>query len=477
MTTRDRSWLAALGSPTLLVLVFLLALPAVTHRLNASDEIEYFAWLRSATFDRDADFENEYRYFHERGAARSPGFHETFLERVNENGRRHNFAPIGSAILWAPFYGLAHLVAGWTGAPQDGFSAPYVTAVTSASAFYGLLALLLSAAIVQRVIGRGRAAVFAVWIGTPLLFYMYVAPGFAHAGSAFAVSLFLWTWLRVRSTWSTSGCVQLGLTAALLPMVREQDVFFVAGPACDFLATVLWPRRSTAGGDRGLTAGGALGAAAAGVIASVLAYAPQLYAYVVLNGHPGPDQTVSNKMNWLSPHFGEVLVSPAHGLFVWTPLAVVALVGLMRLVSGRVNAVAADARWIGFLAILMFGLQVYISGSVESWTVAGSFGQRRFVALTPLLALGLASLTRGVASYGRQGRHGEFPAWATLLVALCVWWNVGLMAQFGLHWMDRQRLDPRENARVTFVELPQRLPSIVWRYLTNRESFYRLPRQ
>jgi hypothetical protein len=51
------------------------------------------------------------------------------------------------------------------------------------------------------------------------------------------------------------------------------------------------------------------------------------------------------------------------------------------------------------------------------------------------------------------------------------------MAQFGLHWMDRQGLDPRENARVTFIELPQRLPAIAWRYLTDRESFYRLPRR
>ena len=40
----------------------------------------------------------------------------------------------------------------------------------------------------------------------------------------------------------------------------------------------------------------------------------------------------------------------------------------------------------------MVALQVYIGGSVESWTVAGAFGQRRFVALTPLLVIGLAVL-------------------------------------------------------------------------------------
>ena len=32
----------------------------------------------------------------------------------------------------------------------------------------------------------------------------------------------------------------------------------------------------------------------------------------------------------------------------------------------------------------MVAVQIYVSGSVESWTVAGAFGQRRFVALTIL---------------------------------------------------------------------------------------------
>ena len=48
-------------------------------------------------------------------------------------------------------------------------------------------------------------------------------------------------------------------------------------------------------------------------------------------------------------------------------------------------------RRIGWCALLMVALQIYVSGSVESWTVAGAFGQRRFVALTILLTIGLAA--------------------------------------------------------------------------------------
>jgi len=84
----------------LLCLVFAVSLPAVATRLYASDEVEYFAWLRSIAFDRDADFQNEYQHFYDAGVSRSLDFHETFLERKTEINRRVNYATPGSALLW-----------------------------------------------------------------------------------------------------------------------------------------------------------------------------------------------------------------------------------------------------------------------------------------------------------------------------------------------------------------------------------------
>jgi hypothetical protein len=174
-------------------------------------------------------------------------------------------------------------------------------------------------------------------------------------------------------------------------------------------------------------------------------------------------------MSWSSPHFFGVVASPEHGLFFWTPLVLLSLVGLALVAGGR-TAHDRDRRWLATLFLLLFVLQVYISGAVESWTVAGSFGQRRFVAVTPLLVVGLSCLLAlGRGSASRRLWMGA--------VALAVWWNVGLMAQFGLHLMDRQRLELRRNAMVTFVRLPTALPGIAWRYLTDRETFFDRPRQ
>ncbi|MDA1305971.1 MAG: hypothetical protein O2917_01750 [Acidobacteria bacterium] len=442
----------------LCALLALVTLPTVTTRIYASDEVQYFAFLRSLAFDGDLSFQNEYQHFHDAGAGGS-GFHDTFLaERFTAAGRRINFGTIGPALLWAPFYAVGHVVAGLTGAPQDGYSAPYVAAVAYGSAFYGWMAIALSALMAQRVVGRGLAPALAVGAGTPLIFYMFVAPPFSHACATFAVALFLWVWLHVRHTWTLRGVVALGLTGGLMGTMRDQTVLFLLVPAIDFLRCSL----------RHQSLRETMTRAGVGALCAIAAFAPHLIASYAINGYIGPHESVGNKMSWSSPHFFEVLISPAHGWFAWTPLAVLALAGLVALALGRTRTLLPDGAWIGACALVMVLLQVYINGAVESWTVAGAFGQRRFVELTPLLVLGLAV----VFSTDQQPRR---LAWAAVLA--CVWWNLGLLVQFGTHRMDRQRLTLSDNAWVTFVELPREGPALAWRYLTDRDSFYGQSRQ
>lgn len=447
-----------------LLLAFLVLLPAVTPRIYSSDEVQYFAYLRSLWFDRDVSFENEYRWFYDRGIAADAGFHETFLERETETGRRINFGTIGCAILWSPFYAAADLYVAATGGTRDGFSRPYVAAVAYGSAVYGWLALVLAASLAASLVGRGQSAALVVWLGTPLLFYMYVAPPMSHACSAFAVALFVWTWWRVRARWSVAGAVALGLSAALMAMVREQDLFFVAGPALDLLLTLReqwWLRH-------GREALGTVRAAGAGAGAFALGLLPQLAAYWALNGYPGPSRLVRRKMNWLAPHAADVLVSPAHGFLVWTPLAALALAGLVWLTFAEAASgeQTRARRRFAVCALAMIACQVYVAGSVESWTVAGAFGQRRFVAVTALLVVGLAALF--AAARARPARIA-----VGALCALGIWWNVGLMVQFGAGLMNRQRMEPARNAYTTFVELPRMAPGLAYRYLFARETFYK----
>ena len=442
-----------------------MSLPAVTPRIYSSDEIQYFAYLRSLWFDHDLSFENEYRYFYDRGIARSDGFHETFLELRTDTGRRINFGTLGCALLWSPFYAVGDVIARVTNAPRDGFSKPYVGAVAYGSAVYGFLALVLAIRCAERLGYDGFVGALAVWLGTPLVFYMYVAPPFSHACSAFAVALFTWVWLRVREWpasrsadrregWSPAGMAALGAAGALMVMTREQDVFFGVSVAVDYVVSVIrGPWTAGRGPWRGMLAA---------IVSFVVVYMPQLACYRIVNGHIGPHASVGNKMQWWAPHALQVLFSPEHGFFVWTPLALIAVSGLIfRPESGS----GLPRRRVLHCLLLMVALQVYVGGSVASWTVAGGFGQRRLVALT-------AAMVIGYAACWNRARSGPWRTMLATVTMVAVYWNLAVTAEFATGLMDRQKLEPRRNAYDAFVTLPRMAPSLAYRYLFDRSSFY-----
>jgi hypothetical protein len=295
-------------------------------------------------------------------------------------------------------------------------------------------------------------ATAAVLWGTPLLYYVTLGPGFSHAVSLFVITVLLWLTLRYRGEELTLGrAAVLGATGGLAALVREQDGLFLAVPALVIALDGGRERRVPAALTRLVTMGAA----------AVLVFLPQLLAYRAINGRFGPSPLVARKMSFAGPHVLSVLFDPAHGLFVWAPLLLLAAAGLVFAVrrAGRANPVPL-ALAIGLL------LQVWINGSVESWTQAGAFGSRRFVGATPLLAWGLAALLAAVLP--RVSRR----AVAVGLLAFA-WWNVSLMVQFGLKLMDRQGLEWPRVAVSQVTEVPRHLGRAAWLFFTDRERLVR----
>jgi hypothetical protein len=446
------------GGRGIVVAAWLLTLPLVSPKIRGADEIEYFAYLRSAAFDRDLEFGNEYRYFHARDPEGLAGFAGTFLAlREPATGRHINFAPLGTALFWSPFYAAAHVLtlaarAGGADVAADGFSAPYVAAACYASWLYGGLGLLIAYDGLRRVGGladrdAGWAAAALLW-ATPLLYYMTIAPGFSHAVSVFAVAGLLWLslWARGRGA---AAWAAVGVAGGLAALVREQDALFLCVPAVVLLGEAVRERRWPAFAARAA----AMGAGA------VAAFAPQLLAYRAINGAYGPSRLVLRKMSWSSPHFLEVLFDPGHGLFVWTPILLLAVAGLLAALSRRRDALAAAL-------VAAFLVQAWINGAVESWSQAGAFGSRRFVGATAVFAFGLA-----VAAAALRERLG--PAARVAVLAAFAWWNVSLMVQFGLRLMDRQALDWPRVAVNQVTEVPRRIARTAWLYFADRERLVR----
>jgi hypothetical protein len=471
----------------LIVALFLLLLPFSLRRIYATDEVQYYAYLRSVYFDHDLDFHNEYEHFAAIGERQRPpdmAVRNALLRTDEQNpnpitGKLRNVAPVGSAIMWAPGFVLADLgvrAANALGAqiPADGYSPPYISAVCLISALYALGGLLLSYRLARRYAGTFAATVatIAIWLATPLVMYTFILMPWSHATGFFLFALFLTVWLgtddrRMTADDRRSGNLEqdalnlppsslvvglssrsparwalLGLIGALMAMTREQLGLLLIIPAAEAVIAYVNLALARRWADvRRLLLCHLLFAAI-----FVVSLAPQLLAYQILNGRPLPSSTVSGKLIWCSPHFIDILIDYdprpsawcyfddpvaarlqpfAHGALLWSPILLPALLGLGRLAWGdAARGRAHSARLLAALLLLGFVAQTYINGAFgTTWHLSRSFGFRRLIECTPIFVLGLAMLLAWLRP--RIGR------WPLLLCAIClIYWNIGLIAQW-----------------------------------------------
>lgn len=379
----------------------LLAVLATAYATGAAVEPEfradapsYYSYLRSAFFDHDLDFANERRRW---------GFPE---ESLTSTGLRLNQHSVGPALWWSPFFLFAHVYVrsgsafGLLDYEPDGYSVPYLRATAMGTVTIGLLGAWLLGRTLSRRFQPALAAlaVTACVLGSSTVYYLFVQPTMAH-GLVFGFACFTFWALehtqREPSAWSWA---VLGALLGALSITRWQCA--VTGLAALVVAAshVRQGRLRT----RWL-----LGAGCAGL----LVITPQLLAWKALYG---TYLTVPQPRSFFlgAPVRAlDVLLHADHGLFVWTPLMLLAVLGL--LLSLRHWPSLALAGW------LVFAASVAVNGSISDWAGSDSFGSRRFDLVGPFFALGLCSLFMAT-----MRSRWLAPA---LVTALFVTWNLGFV--------------------------------------------------
>lgn len=411
-------------------IIHLLALATIFKPwVHGIDGAGYYAWVRSAVIDRDLDTYNEFQHYE--GAQdeelQSTAWRNFF--RRTETGLWSNHYPVGSAVLWSPFFLLAHALtrflnlAGYGIAP-DGYSSLYVAFSTFGSTVAAFVGLVLIYRIARGLYGDCTAtlATASIWLASPLVFYMYMHPSMSHANDAFVNALFVWVWYATRWARTGKGWLALGLAGGLAALVRTQNVLLMVFPGLELwgeLATSL-RQRSAMNGLR------SVGKGCIFAIAFLVAFAPQMLvwkavfgSYIVLN----PQQVSSGYgFNLWSPNFLNALFSSNHGLFIWNPLLLPATLGVWLL--------ARQERRLALLLMTTFLLQLYVIGSWVAWHGTVAFGARFFVNSVPMFVLGLAALADRL-------RQRVPPAVLAAAAGAFVAWNFLLIIQYALQLIPR----------------------------------------
>jgi hypothetical protein len=350
------------------------------------DSVPYFIYLRSAVFDCDIHFANEWEAFN------------VGSKPLTATGRPANLHSVGPAILWSPFFLLAHAYVlaaralGWGRFAASGYSAPYLLSTALGTATVVVVSsFFLWRACVERF-GRdaGALAVLGTILTSTIPYYVFVAPAMAHGAVFAAGAAFLVLWMNAEKQPSLAGWLRLAVLLGIISLLRWQAV--VLGLMFIPLVIDAWRRRLLRWW---------WPMAAAGV--ALLVFSPQLLAWQVLFGHPFAAPSQQHGMSWSSPHFIKVLISADRGLFTWSPMMFVACLGWLPLL--RTWKSMAWSAWGVFFAT------AWINGGVAMWWGA------------PLWALGLAALLQA-ASRVLARRPLLAPAAALLFFFA---WNLGLM--------------------------------------------------
>ena len=449
----------------ILLAIFAFSLPLANPWVHG-DGVGYFAYARSLLIERHLNFEKDWQHGNQSfvmGRLGSDG--QVLPSEYTSTGHIANIWSIGPSLLWLPFLIATHagvLLADKMGAhiAANGFSKPYLITMAFATAFYAFAGLCFSFALAREYFGERWAflATLGIWWATSLPVYMYFNPSWSHAPSVFAVALFLWYWHRTRERRTLTQWIVLGLLSGLMVNVYYPNGLVLLVPLLEAIH-FYWeewnsPKREGAAILR------MFGQQLAYLGAFIVALLPTLISRQIIFG--GPTRTGYASVRdwmWNSPAFWNVLFSSDHGMLSWTPILILALAGLalFRLV---------DQRFATHLCTVFVAFFILISLHAD-WDGLSSYGNRFFVSLTPIFVLGLAACFDWL---GRAWQEHRAAIFASIVTAVLIAWNLGLIFQWGMHLIPaRGPISWRDAAYNQVAVVPVQTVRAVKAYLTGRE--------
>jgi hypothetical protein len=291
----------------------------------------------------------------------------------------------GMAILYLPAFVFGHVVAHLFDYPVDGFSYPYQLGMFLEM----LVVMVLSLWFLRKVLLHFFSDRITAWlllaiaVGTNYTVNMVlIGAGAATHGYLFLLyALILWLTIRWHEEHDTRSIVLLGLVCGITILSRPSEVVCLLIP-------LLWDVHSWDGFKRKLIQ--LLGLwrqlAVFGIVLIAIGSIQFIYWKYVTGSffHYSYGDDAGSAFNFLKPHTLKVLFSYRKGWFIYTPMMLLATIGLFLALKKRIS---------GSLGlVLYFLLNLWIVSSWHCWWYSESFGQRSLVQSFPIMAIGLGVL-------------------------------------------------------------------------------------
>lgn len=337
--------------------------PEKKHNVVISDAKGYYAYFAGLFIYQDLNFKFNGPIEHDKHP-------ETrFVDYRYKLNKQKIFTKyyVGTAIAYTPVLLVAHgvsLAAGWD---SDGYTAWYHSAVVIASLLYLLIAMLFMGKVLDYFRVKKWAkilTVFGVFFGTNWFYYTTWESGMSHSYSAAVFSVFLYFFIRFKTQGGPRGAAVLGFLLGFIVLLRPSNLFILAFLPLFFTT---WSNFIHFLQKKILTVSilsAGLGAFLAVVSIQFIIYKIQLDQWYVYG-------YIGEGFNLTKPHLIDFFFSIRKGFFVYTPMMVFALIGLVFWYRDRPFRAIW---WIGAMLVHM-----YILSTWHMWWYGGTLGTRVMV--------------------------------------------------------------------------------------------------
>jgi hypothetical protein len=412
---------------TAVIIVLIGTTLSTTHA--GADGTRYLRWTHSLVFDQDLHLKNDFE-------AVGGSYRFTPTKFVFE------LATIGGPLLWAPFYAVGSF-APWlwhqktTGLPAE--SPLQIIWINFSAWLYLTLAGILTTGALKHYFSRREIAVagIAVLVGTPLLFYVITFPYSAHATMVFLSALFLYLWISPGDKPNLWRYLGLGVVGGWLMATAGYNVVFILLPGVNLLTQFFQNRRASLKGGLVLGTGWILG------------FSPQWTTNWFLFTNP-LYSPYSGQLFWAEPYLLETWFSPFHGLFIYSPVLLLAIPGIfIWAYRFRAGAIALGLAWLALSYLVSINI---------AWWAGTSFGNRYFLTLSPFFVLMLAALVQK----GQQ--------WVLAPILIATLWTMGLYLQYmnGVRFTSDSIVLPLNVLARGQMAALQNSPSLLLKFAANR---------
>lgn len=310
---------------------------------------------------------------------------------------------IGQAVLYSPFFAIAHIHASVSEYPTDGFSYPYQFWISWGSMLVAFCGLWWSRLTLLRYFSDKATAISLLLIaaGTNYLNYTAIDHAMTHNYQFMLYALMIWATIRFYEKTTLSYAALIGVILGLACLTRPTELVMVLIP-------LLWGMKSFK--KRGAFLQKHWTKVLIAITITLAIGSLQLFYWHYATGDWIVYSYQDQGFSWLSPHFDKGILSYQKGWLTYTPLMLFSLIGFYFLYHKQ--------QTIFWACFIFFIINIYIVLSWDVWWYGGSLGQRAMVQSYAILLFPLAAFVQKI--YQSQW-------WKQLIISglfvFCIWYN------------------------------------------------------